>query len=355
MTKVFGRINLRPKDLYLLIEAFEFRLAQYRSEVDSTSDENAKGDLENDAGLLSSLLSTLAAERGAWSWEEERLVRELQKCRLLDQSRWSRAAASRALTPHIAEQAGSRMRRASSHGRRLDCQEQGREIRTEAAFPVNMNAWPIMPLLFLAGCVGGRMTAHNSMHPYMDMYKRGDGRETIQCRAIQPRNICETLSAPVLLYFDCSDTQFECVFDTMDVLAIPRAGLALGQQYSVYGAKLTVERCFGDQTSCTTALISSKCVESLTCSCRSGTTASTAFFYFSRDIGVTAFYSAPDISPDLGIDAKMRADFIPLVTYALVAEKGFLRAPLTLDRTRLDSNCHQSLSAPVKNVPSFSG
>jgi hypothetical protein len=49
-------------------------------------------------------------------------------------------------------------------------------------------------------------------------------------------------------------------------------------------------------------------------------------FYFSRELGVTTFYTTGDFGA-IGVDSKMLADAIPLMTYSLVAEKGFLRAP----------------------------
>jgi hypothetical protein len=60
--------------------------------------------------------------------------------------------------------------------------------------------------------------------------------------------------------------------------------------------------------------------------------------YFSRELGVTAFYTTSDVS-SIGVDSKMLADAIPLITYILVAEKGFLRAPLALKRATSATNC----------------
>jgi hypothetical protein len=206
-----------------------------------------------------------------------------------------------------------------------------------AEFTVNANACPIIWVLFLQSCVGNPLTAHNSTPVSGVTYKSGDG-ETIDCAHSRRVYACGSRSAPLFIYFDCSDEQFECVFDTSNVLAIPKAGLTLGQQYSVYGAKLTVERC---QHACKEALISSRCVEGLTCSCRGGGGISdiTTFFYFSRDIGVAAFYFVPDVSPEPGRDAKTLLELVPLQTFVLVSEQGFLRAPLALGRTPLKTNC----------------
>jgi hypothetical protein len=67
MTKVLGQITLEPKALYFLIEAVEFRLAWYRANIPSAPNENARGDMENDAALLNSILKMLKAESDAWT------------------------------------------------------------------------------------------------------------------------------------------------------------------------------------------------------------------------------------------------------------------------------------------------
>jgi hypothetical protein len=142
------------------------------------------------------------------------------------------------------------------------------------------------------------------------------------------------------IFYDCSDQQFECVFNAVgaDVLAIPRAGLSLGQHYSAFGADLTVERCFGDQASCEMALIRSECADTRGCSCPAAEHRRTTKFYFSRDLGITSFYTTSDLS-SIGVDAKLLADALPLLTYVLVAEKGFLRAPMALRKATLSTSC----------------
>jgi hypothetical protein len=67
MTKVIGQVTLEPKTLYFLIESVEFRLAWYSANIPSALDENARGDMENDAALLNSILKMLKAERDAWT------------------------------------------------------------------------------------------------------------------------------------------------------------------------------------------------------------------------------------------------------------------------------------------------
>jgi hypothetical protein len=61
-------------------------------------------------------------------------------------------------------------------------------------------------------------------------------------------------------------------------------------------------------------------------------------FYFSRELGVTTFYTTADLAA-IGVDSKMLVDAIPLMTYFLVAEKGFLRARLALRRATSDTKC----------------
>ena len=61
-------------------------------------------------------------------------------------------------------------------------------------------------------------------------------------------------------------------------------------------------------------------------------------FYYRRDVGVTAFFTVADTA-HIGVDADMLADALPLLTYVLVAEKGFLSAPLSLRRATMKTNC----------------
>ena len=72
MTKVIGQVTLEPKTLYFLIESVEFRLAWYSANIPSAPDDNARGDMENDAALLNSILKMLKAERDAWTEDMSR-------------------------------------------------------------------------------------------------------------------------------------------------------------------------------------------------------------------------------------------------------------------------------------------
>jgi hypothetical protein len=198
----------------------------------------------------------------------------------------------------------------------------------------------ILTLCFL-GCAAEKPYDHEPIQSIKAgvIYRRGDGREAIQCQGGRVPSMCGSVEINAeQIYYDCSDERFECLFNAADVLAIPKTGLTLGQQYAVFGANLTVERCFGNQASCEVALIKSECTDARTCSCRSSVRGRTMKFYFSRELGVTTFYTTSDVSL-IGVDSKMLEDTIPLMTYVLVAEKGFLRTPLALRRATSDTNC----------------
>lgn len=170
------------------------------------------------------------------------------------------------------------------------------------------------------------------------LYMRGDANEAIECYNGSRNVAAECGSLPVsgftgLIFWDCSDSQFECLYDG-GVLAVPRTDLAIGQKYTVFGALLTVERCFSDQAPCDTAMISSECVFGATCRCRFG---QTTVFYYSRERGITAFYQIG--SAPVPVDPKFVADAIPLNTYVLIAKHGFLRVPLALRKATSEDYC----------------
>jgi hypothetical protein len=199
----------------------------------------------------------------------------------------------------------------------------------------------LIVLATFIGCLGGAFAAgRSSPKPMEDMYKRGDGRDTIQCRAIRPRNICGALTTPSLIYFDCSDANYDCLFDSTDVLATPKSPLVLGQRYQVFGSELTVERCFGPNDSCDVAMISSRCSSGSDCNCRSTIPGRATVFYFSTEKGITAFRAVADIPASSGLDPKAVSDAAPLTTYVLVEESGFLRTTLSLDRAKPRTGCH---------------
>ena len=205
--------------------------------------------------------------------------------------------------------------------------------------PMSAKAWLIILMLCVLGCTREKPDGNETIQ-IQDLagvlYKRGDGRDAIQCHAGSVPRDCgpvNMLEMPII--FDCSDKQFECLYNSADVIAVPRAGLALGQKYSVFGANLTVEQCIGDEGACQIALIKSECADAQSCSCRSVAPGRTMRFSFSGERGVLTFYSAVDPAA-AGMGPKVLPDVIPLLTYFLVAEKGFFRTPLALEKLTRD-------------------
>lgn len=96
----------------------------------------------------------------------------------------------------------------------------------------------VLLMVLLASCARHAPSENGTTQSAsFDLYKRGDGRETIQCQGVPAHPICGSLEVgPESIYSDCSDDQFECIASADDVLAVPKAGFTLGQQYSVFGA-----------------------------------------------------------------------------------------------------------------------
>lgn len=77
--------------------------------------------------------------------------------------------------------------------------------------------------LLLLGCAGRDLPAPTTSPAELTLYKRGDSRDTISCQLLLAPVICATSSGLVTpLYYDCSDAQFDCVFDTLNVMAVPK-------------------------------------------------------------------------------------------------------------------------------------
>jgi hypothetical protein len=196
----------------------------------------------------------------------------------------------------------------------------------------------LLPLF--SGCVAEEPYDHGSIaNPTAGaMYRLGDGEGAIQCQGGKVSRLCGSGGIAGFVYSDCSNIEFDCVFDGTNVIAIPRIGYKLGQLYRSYGADLKVERCFGDQPSCEVAMIKSKCVDAEICSCRSAAPGQVLTFYYTRTRGVTAFYATAD-APAIGVDLNLFHDALPLLTYTLSAEEGFLRKPLALRKASLNLRC----------------
>ena len=172
------------------------------------------------------------------------------------------------------------------------------------------------------------------------VYRKGDAGDAIQCQGGEVPKNCGSISVlGAQTFTDCSTQQYECLFNEADVLAIPKKALSLGQKYTVFGATLTVERCFAaGQTPCAIALIRSECAGPKDCECRSPFPGRKALFYFSPDLGVLSYYAINDPTT-IGFDSKWIADSLPMVTYNLVAEKGFFRTPLALPKATKVGTC----------------
>jgi hypothetical protein len=199
--------------------------------------------------------------------------------------------------------------------------------------------WPLLATLCIAGCTDDAPWDGTPIQIWgreQALYMKGDASEEVECSGGNAPRECGSLSTSGLtdqIFFDCSDVQFECLFNG-GVMAVPRADLAAGQNYTIFGANLTVERCFSDQTSCDFALIRSECALGVSCRCRFG---QTTVFYYSRDRGITAYYHIGP--PPVPVDPKYIADATALFTFVLIAEHGFLRVPLALRKATSEDYC----------------
>lgn len=202
----------------------------------------------------------------------------------------------------------------------------------------------IVMTIGLLGCAAGE--AHDVAPDKMMgltglMYRRGDAGDVIQCQGSPLPKICGSVDISAAeMFSDCSTAEFECLFNNADVMAVPKTALSPGQKYKVFGATLTVEQCFAVQTPCAVALIRSECADPKDCECRSPLPGRQAHFYFSQEFGVLSYYAINDPATT-GLDAKQVADSRPLVTYNLVAQKGFFRKPLALPKATQVGNCRK--------------
>jgi len=132
------------------------------------------------------------------------------------------------------------------------------------------------------------------------------------------------------------------VYDGVNVLAAPKAGFVADGEYSVFGAKLRVKRCFNDLTNCGVAVVTSECADKQLCRCRSALNRQSITFYYSRELGITSFFSSADLS-NVGVTTEMQMDAVPLLTYVLVSGAGFLKAPFVLPKGTLQTYCGGAL------------
>lgn len=212
---------------------------------------------------------------------------------------------------------------------------------------MNIRSVAIAVAVFLTGCANDILpsspASSGEKPPLVNLYQRGDGRESVRCVRAPDRDVCASNDQLGHLYSDCSIAEFDCVFDSYNVFAVPKQGLVQGQEYEVFGARLKVERCFGDSNGCSVAMISSACASDATCSCRLAKIGRTrAIFYYSSDLGITAFYTTFSEGPmdqaQTAIHAKLH-DAIPLRTYVLMTGPGFLREHWNIRPARFKTQC----------------
>jgi hypothetical protein len=204
--------------------------------------------------------------------------------------------------------------------------------------------WSIFALCTVCVC-GSTDTSAGSMslrHVPVVVYDRGDKEDAISCSHGDGRDYCMSKDSIGFSFSDCSDDKYNCVFDRFNVFAVPKQSLKKGLTFEVFGATLTVERCFGDSETCDLAMISSVCANDAVCSCRLiGTERSRSVFYFSSRYGITTFFTAI-VESDTQVPrvaAEEIRDEIPLRTYVLAGESGFLREHWNLKTAKLMSEC----------------
>jgi len=200
-------------------------------------------------------------------------------------------------------------------------------------------------LLLAAAAVGFASQGNIEKHD-VALYQQGSAEDGVGCNRSPGGALCGTRRWPQQSFKDCSDAQFRCVFDEFNVMAVPKSGDSLheGQVFTVFGATLTVQRCLAEQGNCDVAMISSTCADDAVCSCRRPDIGkSRIVFFYARERGVTAFYSdiaasAVDLAM-LDVASAELNDAIPLRTFVLVANEGFLNSPFPEKGAKLVRNC----------------
>lgn len=189
-------------------------------------------------------------------------------------------------------------------------------------------------VVFLAAIVGPACGQAADQPLYYSL----DGQTQIRCLITAESTGCglhrvgakETgFFLPESIHYNCSDDQFLCVSNLVDVFAVPRAGLQPGMRYKAYsGASLVVEQCFRKaDLFCLSALISSECEKKI-CDCYLTPGKRIIYFYYEKGRGVVGFGASSKRF------AKTNGSF-PLSFlssfFVLTAEKGFLEAEFNLD------------------------
>lgn len=180
----------------------------------------------------------------------------------------------------------------------------------------------------------------------VDLYRAVNGETYIRCSGMSALTDCgerlygnpesdeHDLLPPSLEgeWANCSTSEVFCILNYRSVMAVPKSDLRAGLIYKVHGAELTVEKCFRALMSevpapCGVALISTRCVDDCDCLEESEKNGG-VLFYYARSFGITAFFTTRDIK-DM---RESRSEN----TWMLVADEGFLKAPLSLKQAPSD-------------------
>jgi hypothetical protein len=191
-------------------------------------------------------------------------------------------------------------------------------------------------LLLPSGCVSvGDQAATLGKSEIGLLYKSLDGTRGITCSRSGPQTECGLTSFKDAeqpfevesIHSDCSNSDFLCVSNLVDVFAVPRKGLTANSAYEVAGARVGVERCYIQTAEqCTAALLYTYCTSSR---CREvlGAGERIGYFFFDRSRGVTAFTSSSRrLQPETPV---FSLDLVGSV-YVVAQDKGFLAVSLNL-------------------------
>lgn len=129
---------------------------------------------------------------------------------------------------------------------------------------------------------------------------------------------------------NCSTDEVDCILNHKYVMAVPKSDLRVGLTYKLRGAELRVEACFKAlmsefPTPCEVALISTQCVDDCEC-LEKPEKDSGVLFYYTRKLGITAFFATQNISTQ---SIEMR-EIRPAYSWTLIADEGFLKKKLSL-------------------------
>lgn len=181
----------------------------------------------------------------------------------------------------------------------------------------------------------------------VDLYRAINGESYIPCRGREVLSECGedlyarpyseeydllTIPSPEGEWASCSTGEVDCILNLAYVMAVPKGDLRAGLTYKLHGAELTVEACFEAlqsefPTPCEVALISTHCVED--CDCLVGSRKdSGVLFYYTRKLGITAFFTTQNI--------KEMREIRPAYSWTLIADEGFLKKALSLPRAPAD-------------------